>query len=110
MFVNDAKAYPRIVEERGVGIVDGTVVGFKFFDCRGVKTVAVTTRGWANGRWEVRTDLNGPVVATLSTRRSLDWVRTAAPAAIPDGVHALYFTFRGPHGCGAPDLKSIELE
>ena len=33
-----------------------------------------------------------------------------APAAIPDGVHALYFTFRGPHGCGAPDLKSITLD
>ena len=109
-FANDAKAHPRIVEERVAGIVDGTVAGFKYFDCRGVKTVSVTTRGWAGGRWEVRTDLNGPAVATLVTRRSLDWVRTTAPAAIPDGVHALYFTFRGPHGCGAPDLKSIALD
>ncbi|WP_130838363.1 family 43 glycosylhydrolase [Lachnoclostridium sp. Marseille-P6806] len=73
----------------------GTSAGFKYFDCRGVKMVAVSTRGYASGVLEVRTAWDGEPIAGIPVGYANVWKTTSAPCRIPDGVQALYFTFRG---------------
>ena len=103
------KAVPRVFEDRIVNLIDGTTVVFRYFDCRGVNRVSVTTRGWAAGTWEVRTTPGGPVIGVISTERSIDWKQWTGDVPVPDGTQALYFTFRGRPGLGYPELKSIAL-
>lgn len=85
---------------------DGAVAGFKYFDCRSVKRMIVTVRGRAEGMMEVRTQLGGPVLAQISLGRSNEWKDYGVDAAIPDGVHSLYFCYRGK---GYASLASFEL-
>lgn len=88
-------------------IINGTVIGFKYFDCKDVKGIGLTVRGYANGIWEVRTEMDGEVLAELKTENSNVWVEHVAQCAIPDGKQALYLTYRGGGDNGA--LKSIRF-
>ena len=47
------------------GIGDGTTVGFKYLDCKGVSDVRITARGYMHGKVEVRTEWNGPVLGEI---------------------------------------------
>lgn len=74
---------------------DTATAGFKYFDCRGVKRISVRTKGYATGRLEIRTAWDGEVVGAAPIRYANVWRDTVAEVDIPDGVHALYFTFSG---------------
>ena len=69
--------------------------GFKYFDCKGVKRISVRTKGYARGKMEIRTAWDGKVVGEVPISYANVWRDTAAEVDIPDGVHALYFTFSG---------------
>ena len=75
---------------------DGATAGFKYFDCRGVRQISVTTRG-GGGAVEVRIQWDGELLGHIPVEATNEWHRNTAPLALPDGVQALYFTFRG-HG------------
>lgn len=95
-------------EEGYVGrIINGTVIGFKYFDLKDVKGIGVTVRGYTNGVFEVRTALDGEVLAEIKTGNSNVWVEHTAQCDLPDGKHALYLTFNGGGDNGA--LKSIRF-
>ena len=89
------------------GIGDGTTVGFKYLDCKSVSDVRITARGYMHGKVEVRTEWNGPVLGEIRIESWNIWheFKSEKPIAIPDGVHALYLTFRG----GGAHLKSFTL-
>ncbi|HOQ06730.1 MAG TPA: family 43 glycosylhydrolase [Clostridiales bacterium] len=86
---------------------DSATAGFKYFDCRGVKRIKIKTRGYARGVFEVRTKWDGPVLGTIPIEFSNIWKEYSADIAIPDGVHALYFTFKGH---GSAHFGSFTLE
>ena len=86
---------------------DSATAGFKYFDCRGVKRMKIKTRGYARGVFEVRTKWDGPVLGTIPIEFSNIWKEYSADISIPDGVHALYFTFRGH---GSAHFGSFTLE
>ncbi|HEY8529523.1 MAG TPA: family 43 glycosylhydrolase [Paenibacillaceae bacterium] len=86
---------------------DSATAGFKYFDCRGVKRVKIKVRGYAKGVFEVKTAWDGPAHGVIPVDFTNIWKEYAADIAIPDGVHALYFTFRGE---GNAQLKSFTLE
>ena len=86
---------------------DSATAGFKYFDCRGVKRMKIKTRGYARGVFEVRTKWDGPVLGTIPIEFSNIWKEYSADIAIPDGVHALYFTFKGH---GSAHFGSFTLE
>ena len=88
------------------GITDSVTVGFKYFDCRSVKRITVFTRGYAGGCFEVRTDLGGEALGSIPLGFRNQWTPFTAEIRIPDGVHALYFTYRGP---GSAMLRSFIL-
>ncbi|MCR4586844.1 MAG: family 43 glycosylhydrolase [Lachnospiraceae bacterium] len=74
---------------------DSATAGFKYFDCKGITAIGVRTKGYANGVLEVRTSWDGAMVGTVSVSTSNEWMDHKAEVRVPDGVQALYFTFRG---------------
>lgn len=107
--------YPRVTQDGRDGdeepgyianIKDGVTAGFKYFDCRGVKGIKLTTRGYAGGTFDVRTALGGEVLAAIEAPYSNFWYTTSAPLELPDGVYPLYLTYRGG---GTAQLRSFEL-
>lgn len=95
---------PRVTQEGRDGdelpgyvtnITDGTTIGFKYFDCQGVKKLSITTRGYIDGAFDVRNRWDGEVLATIPVRFSNVWETGSAELDYPDGKQALYLTFRG---------------
>jgi len=99
--------FPRIMQDGKDGeeemqyianMQDSTVAGFKYFDCRGVKRISVKTRGYGNGHIEVKTAWDGEALACIPVRYTNVWVENGTEIDLPDGVHALYFEFKGEGG------------
>jgi len=115
MYCGDPKA-PRVTQDGRDGeeipahiaaICDGTVMGFKYFGFKGITKVTIKTRAYADGKFEIRAEENGPVLAEISVRNCNIWTEGSAECAIPDGVHPIYITFRGH---GSPQLASIRFD
>ena len=85
---------------------DGAAAGFKYFSCEGVCRISVKVRGGA-GVYEVRTQWDGAVLCGIPVSHTNEWKTFQAEIAIPDGVQALYFTYRGE---GISNLASFTLE
>jgi len=86
---------------------DGATAGFKYFDCRGVRKVKIRVRGYCKGHFEVKTSWDGPALGTIPVDFTNVWTEYEADIAIPDGIHPLYFTYRGS---GNASLLSFTLE
>ena len=106
---------PRITregrEDRSEGflanISDGTVIGWRDFDCKALKRVSIETRAYCHGTFEIRTAWDGPVLGEIPAISSNVWVTGSADVTVPDGVHPLYLTYRGT---GTPQLRAVVLE
>ena len=91
-----------------VGITKNTTIGFKYFKFEGVKKITITTRAYITGDFEVRTSWDGPVLGKITLPDGSNfWEEHTGEVAIPDGVGALYLTFKGN---GTGQLKSIRFE
>ncbi len=88
-------------------IGDGTTIGFKYFDCHGVKRIAVETQGYCHGAFEIRAAYGGPVLGTIPAEGTNVWVRRSAAVDFPDGRQCLYLTWRGGNG---PQLRTVGFE
>jgi hypothetical protein len=108
-------AFPKFIQDGRDGdeeigyianIKDSATAGFKYFDCKGINAIRVTTRGYAGGKIEVRTTIGGDVLAVLPIPFSNVWETMEAAIRLSDGVHAIYLTYRGG---GNASLKSFEL-
>lgn len=87
-------------------IMNSATAGFKYFDMQGVTKIRITVRGYANGNFEVRTKWDGEVLAEIPVVYTNVWETYEAEIAMPDGVQALYLTYRGQ---GKAALLSFEL-
>ena len=86
---------------------DGACAGFKYFDCKGIKKISIRTRGYCKGEFHVKTSWNGPSLGSIPVEFSNIWRKYTANIVIPDGVHALYFEYKGN---GGASFASFELE
>lgn len=114
MYTGDGRI-PKIVQDGGDGdenegylanIFDSVTAGFKYFDCKNVKRVAVTVRGYMHGEFEVKTSWDGEPLGKIAVEGVNIWQTFSSPIEIPDGVNAVYLTYRGG---GNPHLKSFTL-
>lgn len=110
-----AEGVSRVMQDGGDGdqnsgyianITDGTVLGFKYFDCKGIKKVSITTRGYYKGFFEVKTKWDGTVLGSIAVDFSNFWEENSAEIIVPDGINGLYFIFRGS---GSGQLKDFTL-
>ncbi|NLM96818.1 MAG: family 43 glycosylhydrolase [Halanaerobiaceae bacterium] len=108
--------FPRITqdgrdgdEETGyiANMKESATAGFKYFDCRGVSKVRIKVRGYCRGKFEVKTSWDGEVLGSIEVGFSNIWQEYSADIRIPDGIQALYFTYRGD---GSASLASFTLE
>ena len=77
---------------------DSTIAGFKYFDCKDVKRISIKTRGFGSGHVEVKTTWDGKALACIPVHSTNVWAENSASINLPDGVHALYFEFKGEDG------------
>ena len=84
-------------EEQGfvTNIYDNCGIGFKYFDCKGISRVTVKTRGYNRGAFEIRLTWDGEPLGTIQIVSSNIWKEFSSDIKIPDGVHALYFVYKG---------------
>ena len=86
---------------------NGTVVGFKYFNFKGVSKITIRTRAYANGHMEIKTAWDGEVLARIPIGYANIWVENSSDIAIPNGVWPLYFEFVGN---GGTSLGAFRLE
>ncbi|MFW6035055.1 MAG: family 43 glycosylhydrolase [Halothermotrichaceae bacterium] len=110
------KQFPKITqdgkdEDKNLGYIenmkDSATAGFKYFDCKGIEKVKIKVRGYCQGEFEVKTSWNGKVLGTIPVEFSNIWKEYTADIVIPDGIQALYLTYRGN---GSASLASFTLE
>ena len=90
-----------------MNMYDSVTAGFKSFECKDVKGLAVYVRGYMGGIIEIRDEIDGPVLAhTDRIPNSNVWERYEMSLDLPDGIHDIYVTYRGD---GKAMLKSIEF-
>lgn len=96
--------YPKIMQDGRDGdeepgyignMKDTATAGFKYFDCHGIERIKIKTRGYGAGVFEVRTSWEGEVLAEIRVEDSNVWEEYEAPLRIPDGIQAIYLTYRG---------------
>lgn len=85
----------------------GTVLGYKYFDFKGVKKIQITARGYARGEFQITTSIGGEVLGRVPMDYSTIWETYEADCLIPDGVAALYITFANGHGSAS--IKSFRF-
>ncbi|MCL2765499.1 MAG: family 43 glycosylhydrolase [Treponema sp.] len=76
-------------------ILDNCGVGFKYFNCRGIRAIRVKIRGYCRGFFEIKTSWDGQPLGTIGIVSSNVWKEFSSDISIPDGVHSIYFIFRG---------------
>ena len=73
--------------------------------------ISILYRGYCSGVFEVRTAWDGETLGEIPVSNVNVWTEGSCQAAIPDGVQAIYFVYRGhgsPEGAG-PDLKGFSF-
>ncbi len=85
---------------------DTATAGFKYFDCRGIKSVIIKVRGYCRGQFEIKTSWDGEVLVSIPVVYTNIWKEYAADIEIPDGIWPIYITYRGE---GSASLQSFTL-
>ncbi len=98
----DAVAAPGYIKD----IREGTTVGFKYFDLKDVTGLKIKTRGYSNGKFEIRTSFDGNVLGTIKTEYKNIWTEGECRFDKTNGTLPLYLTFTGQ---GNVSLKSFEF-
>ena len=114
VYVGDDR-FPKIMQDGRDGdedegyianIKDSATAGFKYFRCKNIRKCSITTRGYADGIFEIRTKWDGAVLASIKVQNSNVWETYTADIDLPDGIHAIYITYVGG---GNVSLKSFAL-
>ncbi len=94
--------WPYLTAENGcceqyiTNIRDGAVIGFRSFDCQKVARISVKTAAMLlDGVIEIALAYDGEAVGRIRVRESNDWAEFTGEVHIPDGVHDLYFRYKG---------------
>jgi len=116
LFCENGAILPKITQDGKDGdeeiafvtdILDSSGVGFKYFDCKNISIIKIKTRGYNSGAFEVKTSWNGESLGKIPIESSNVWKEFSADIKIPDGVHAIYFIYKGT---GTATLGSFTLE
>lgn len=106
---------PRIVQDGKDGdhdtayirqLCNNSTAGFKYFDMKNVTGVSIKTRGYFNGKVQVKTRWDGDIIGEIDVNSQNIWTTGTCSFDPVSGVNALYLTFAGSGCCS---LKSFEL-
>ena len=109
------KEGPRVVQDGGDGdreigyirqLGNNSTAGYKYFDMKAVSGLKIKTRGYFNGKVQVKTKWDGEVLGEIDVNSQNIWTEGTCSFAPITGVNALYLTFVGSGSCS---LKSFEF-
>lgn len=107
--------FPKIMQEGRDGdenmgyisnMTKSATAGFKYFDCKDIKSISIAVRGYGKGNFEIRTSIDGEVLAKIPVQYANVWETYVGDIQIPDGIWPIYITYAGE---GNVSLKSFEL-
>lgn len=110
-----AQGVPRVMQDGRDGdevygyiadITDSATIGFKYFEFHNVVGIKLAVRGYADGVFEIRTALDGEVLAEIPVQYTNQWKEYDAQVKMPEGIYPLYLTYRGG---GTAQLKWVEF-
>ena len=95
-------------EQYITNIQDQTTIGYKYFNCAGLRRIALSIRGQFQGTLAVTLDDAGTKKAGQSNVKfnSNEWQTIICEVKVPDGKQAIYLNMSGQ---GSMDLHTIEL-
>ncbi len=89
------------------GITEGTLIGFRYFSCKGKQRLSLQTRGEGAGEFRVSTETGGKALGKIAVTPSRDWWADGAEIEFPMGEAAIYLTY---HGKGSKELLTIRFD
>lgn len=107
--------FPRIMQDGKDGdeeigyignIKNSATAGFKYFEFEDVKAISIDVRGYCDGCFEIRTSMDGEVLASIPVFNTNVWETYTADISIPNGIGCIYITYKGG---GAPSLRAFTL-
>ena len=107
------ESFPKIIQEGKDGdvceayvynIKDGATIGFKSFDIKGLKEIAIDVHGYMNGVFHIKTSWDGESIGDIPVHNCNVWERFSVPVDLEDGVYDIYFTYEGG---GVVGMKSF---
>ena len=98
-------------EDRFIGeISDGTLIGFKYFECRGLTKIKLTVKVKEPGCFNIQTAIDGDSIGhidiPLDAETSGEWREYETDIEITDGIYPIYLLYKGK---GSVQLKTIEF-
>ena len=120
IFTGEHKVYvepnaPRVVQMGGDGdqnpgyikdIVDGTTIGFKYFELNKATGLRIKCRAYFHGKFEVKNSLDGEVLGVIEGNGANIWTAYECRFKELSGVYPLYLCYNGTGSCS---LGSIEF-
>ena len=93
-------------------IRDGAVIGFKYFEIKGLKEIAVRTKGYGRGNVEIYAasrdkPMDRKLIGSVKVTSVNGYVKGKTCVNIEDGVFALYFKFVGESNLNLLDFELI---
>lgn len=88
-------------------MTNGTIAGFKYFDCKGVKGISVNTMGYGTGTLEIRLSPDDEAVGSVHVTSESVWTYAETAVDIADGIHDLYFAYVGDGWTSLRDFTFI---
>lgn len=85
---------------------EAATAGFKYFKCRDIKKIGIKVRGYCRGEFQVKISWDGESLGSIPVEYSNIWKEYTADITIPEGIQAIYLTYRGE---GSAALKSFTL-
>lgn len=95
----DMDKHPYIALENETGVIsnikDGTVIGYKYFDIKGVDKISVRVKSTENGRFDIYTDLKQEPIASIEINKNDGYQWYETKMTLPNGVLPIYFKYVG---------------
>lgn len=88
-------------------ITDKTVIGFKYFDFDKISKITIWTRAYINGKFLVRTSIDGEVLAELPVEGTNVWEKSSSDIKLDGKKIPIYLEFTGG---GRGMLRSVAFE
>ncbi|MBQ7586451.1 MAG: family 43 glycosylhydrolase [Lachnospiraceae bacterium] len=93
-------------------IRDGAIIGFKYFELKDLKRIAIRTKGYGRGIIEIYAapkdePMNRKLIGSIPVSSTNAYIRSETDVNAGDGVYALYFIFRGESNLNFLDFELI---
>lgn len=87
-------------------ILDGTIIGYKYFDLKNVNKIKVEVKSTDKGRFSIYTNLNENPISIVDINQCNDFKCFSCDVEIKDGVYPIYFKYEGQ---GVVEFKNFKL-